>query len=316
MKQILNKNLMSKIFISVGSFILIFSSLFLFIDGWFIKQFYYCTAWWSFIFLIDGVNYRIKKESLIISTPIEFVKIVFWSIGFWFFFEFINLHIKNWIYVSIPYEKWIRYPAYLLAYSTVLPGIFEVKNLLDNLNFFKDFKTKGFVLTQRKINVFFYTGVISVLLFLIFPKIFFPLVWGFVVFLIDPINLKNNRDSILKEWSEGCFTNTIRLLLSGLICGVLWEYWNFWAGAKWKYIIPLPDILNFKLFEMPLLGYLGFPPFALECFIFYTFIKNTSPTNKILKYILFSLAVSFWFVVICGIDNFTVKSWIYLKKFI
>jgi hypothetical protein len=29
---------------------------------------------------------------------------------------------------------------------------------------------------------------------------------------------------------------------------------------------------NWKVFEMPLLGYLGFAPFALECFVMYEFV--------------------------------------------
>ena len=38
---------------------------------------------------------------------------------------------------------------------------------------------------------------------------------------------------------------------------VVWEFWNYWAGAKWIYTVPiLPDV---KLFEMPLPGYLRLP---------------------------------------------------------
>jgi hypothetical protein len=29
-----------------------------------------------------------------------------------------------------------------------------------------------------------------------------------------------------------------------------------------------------KIFEMPLPGYLGFPPFALECFTMYVFVRS------------------------------------------
>ena len=42
------------------------------------------------------------------------------------------------------------------------------------------------------------------------------------------------------------------------------ELWNNWARAKWQYTVPIME--NLKIFEMPLPGYLGFPPFALECF--------------------------------------------------
>jgi hypothetical protein len=59
--------------------------------------------------------------------------------------------------------------------------------------------------------------------------------------------------------------------LSGFLCGLLWELWNYWSGAKWHYTVPIME--NLKLFEMPLPGYLGFPAFALECFTMYAFLK-------------------------------------------
>ena len=34
----------------------------------------------------------------------------------------------------------------------------------------------------------------------------------------------------------------VNLLAAGLICGLLWEFWNYWGGAKWIYNVPiLPD---------------------------------------------------------------------------
>jgi hypothetical protein len=45
----------------------------------------------------------------------------------------------------------------------------------------------------------------------------------------------------------------------------LWEFWNYWAHTKWVYTVPiLPQI---KIFEMPFLGFFGFGPFALECYV-------------------------------------------------
>jgi predicted flap endonuclease-1-like 5' DNA nuclease len=46
--------------------------------------------------------------------------------------------------------------------------------------------------------------------------------------------------------------------------GLLWEMYNFEARAKWIYTVPFFE--NLKLFEMPVLGFFGFPPFAVECF--------------------------------------------------
>ena len=51
------------------------------------------------------------------------------------------------------------------------------------------------------------------------------------------------------------------------MCGVLWEFWNYWAETKWLYTVPLPEWLRIQLFEMPVIGFLGFPPFAVEYFV-------------------------------------------------
>jgi hypothetical protein len=55
------------------------------------------------------------------------------------------------------------------------------------------------------------------------------------------------------------------------VCGILWEFWNYWAGARWIYVFPLAQ--HWKLFEMPAPGFLGFPPFAVECFAMYEFLR-------------------------------------------
>ena len=44
---------------------------------------------------------------------------------------------------------------------------------------------------------------------------------------------------------------------------MLWELWNFGSAAKWHYAIPYVE--RFRLFEMPLLGYVGYLPFGVLC---------------------------------------------------
>ena len=47
--------------------------------------------------------------------------------------------------------------------------------------------------------------------------------------------------------------------------GFVWELLNIGARVKWIYTVPFFEQL--KLFEMPVPGFLGFPPFAVECFV-------------------------------------------------
>jgi hypothetical protein len=76
----------------------------------------------------------------------------------------------------------------------------------------------------------------------------------------------------LRAIRGGVYDRVINLLLAGVICGGLWEFWNFWARAKWIYTVPIFG--DIKIFEMPVLGYFGFPPFALECFTMYIFTRR------------------------------------------
>lgn len=48
-----------------------------------------------------------------------------------------------------------------------------------------------------------------------------------------------------------------------MMCGVLWELWNYGSAAKWPYSVPY--VQRFHLFEMPLLGYAGYLPFGALC---------------------------------------------------
>jgi hypothetical protein len=57
--------------------------------------------------------------------------------------------------------------------------------------------------------------------------------------------------------------------LAGWVCGWLGEFWNYWAGTKWEYTFPM--FQNFKIFAMPAPAYLGFFPFAVECYCAYVF---------------------------------------------
>jgi len=61
----------------------------------------------------------------------------------------------------------------------------------------------------------------------------------------------------------------LSLLAAGGLCGILWEFWNYQASARWIYVFPI--LQDMKVFEMPLPGFLGFPPFALETFAMYCF---------------------------------------------
>jgi len=145
-------------------------------------------------------------------------------------------------------------------------------------------------------------------LVMLLPRYCFPLLWGGMVFILDPLIYERDRDaSLLGQAAQGSYARLLRLMLAGLTCGVLWEFWNYWSGAKWIYTIPF---FNFwKLFEMPLVGFVGFMPFALECYLFWQRLllvrQSVKPDWRITIFVA-GLVVLYCALVFNGIDNITV----------
>ena len=228
-------------------------------------------VWTGYVLLIDSLIFGLKGRSLITTHFRQFLVLLLLSIGFWYVFEFYNLFIKNWQYVSLPKSKFWRYLGYFWSFATIWPALLLTRQLLESLNLFNMINRKSsgkLSLTFVKISVL--VGTAFLLWPIIFPSPYLaaPLWLGFFL-LLDPINYLWGEKSILGDWVSGKRETLYTLFLAGLICGILWEFWNFWAEAKWKYAVPIrPD---WKIFEMPIIGYLGFLPFACEVYSMYNF---------------------------------------------
>jgi len=228
---------------------------------------FYSLAWWSYIMIADQAVYHLKGSSLWVNRRREFLALLPISAAFWFIFEGLNVYLKNWHYVMAPKEVWIRWPGYFIAYATVLPGLFETMDLVDGLGFFKRAKTPPLARTNAWYRPFALLGLVMLGGVVFLPRYFFPLTWLFPIFLFEPVLHAHGSPSLMRDLEEGDPRTLLNLLAAGLVCGLLWEFWNFWAETKWIYTVPFFSYL--KVFEMPVLGFLGFPPFAVACYVMY-----------------------------------------------
>ena len=106
----------------------------------------------------------------------------------------------------------------------------------------------------------------------VLPDFAFPLVWLGLFLLLDPINYLHKQPSIIRHLKDKKLVVPLSLLTAGLLLGILWEFWNYWAIPKWTYNIPYVGF--FKIFEMPILGYLGYLPFSFELYAMYWFVRS------------------------------------------
>jgi hypothetical protein len=239
---------------------------------------FYCFAWWSYILVADNLLLKFRGQSLLSGRLREFWKMLFLSIFIWLVFEVFNWRIQNWQYQVAGMPTWQRWIGYALSFATVLPGIFITSDLVEIGLFGRSKKPAASECpelsgeqTSPPSLSFIALGLVMTIAPLLWPRYFFFAVWLGPIILFDPLLEKANRQSLSLSIFSGDRKRVWSLLIGGLICGIMWEFWNYWAGSKWIYSIPFFG--KGKLFEMPALGFLGFPPFALECWIFYHLLK-------------------------------------------
>jgi hypothetical protein len=276
---------------------------------------YFQWAWWSYVLVADGLNRRLGGRSLLRDEPGRFLWLTGVSVVLWTFFEALNLRLGNWYYVMDDPRRAVRWAGGIVAFGTVLPALVETEALLRQLRLPGRVRLTPLRWSRAKTLGCLTVGLACFALPLLWPDAFFPLTWGSFVFLLEPWNRRHAPASRLRELEEGEATPTLRWLLAGLVCGALWETWNYWARVKWIYTVPGFDSL--KLFEMPLAGFLGFPFFALECTAVVGFLDGLRPrlhrrspvVRRAAVAAAVVLAVTGTFLVFAGADRVTVDSW-------
>lgn len=232
-------------------------------------------VWSGYILFIDSVIYKIRGRSLISQRPREFLFMLFLSLVFWLVFEAYNLRIKNWHYVGLPDQLWARCLGFGWSFATILPAILLTARLLEVVGFPKVSVPKvkvGLAVSRAFIVMGAVCLIVPPLLPFAIARHLITAIWLGFFFLLDPINSLRGGWSLLADLERGDLSRLTVLFASGLICGLLWEFWNYWAGVKWSYAVPFA--LGPKIFEMPLGGYFGFLPFAVECHVVYVFVTT------------------------------------------
>ncbi len=222
----------------------------------------YPLAWYPTLALL-GAAVAARGGRTLLCRPAFLLSALAWSVPFWLFFELLNLRLENWYYVFLPRDSAARWLGIALSFATVIPAILLTERLADSLGIADTLRTRRVRMPRGR--VLPALGALLLALALAWPRAFFPLVWGGVFLVVDPWILRRApARSLLGDLERGRPSRIVRLLTAGLAVGLLWEAFNLGARGKWIYTVP--GFEDFKLFEMPALGFLGFPFFALEAF--------------------------------------------------
>ena len=265
----------------IGALIILTAEILLFSGNQFVGHWFTPIVWTGYILFVDALVFKFKGSSLLVNDRLEFLGLAVISIGGWWLCELYNTprFWKSdlelwWHYHNLEPNPYLRRFGYDWAFATIFPLQFLTAELL-RLTLFKRFTNSRVVrINQRLLLILFVIiGAVAVVWPLIFPSVWLaPIIWLSFILLLDPLNALRGWPSIVGDLARGDWRRMLSLLGAGLVCGFLWEFFNYWALSKWTYTVPYFG--NIKIFEMPVLGFLGFPPFAIECWAMYIFVRS------------------------------------------
>jgi hypothetical protein len=237
--------------------------------------------WLGYILVIDALVLSRTGSSLWTRQRRGFVLLFFLSAPAWWLFETINRRTGNWEYLGAGHFTPVEY--YLLcslSFSTVMPAVFETAEFVRTFRWVDSLRPGPRIPNTSGFGIgLLITGLVMLMLALLWPQRFYSLVWISLVLILEPINRMLGRRHLLQWLQHGDWRPLISLSIGALICGFFWEMWNYWSWPQWVYHTPGVD--RWHIFQMPLLGYGGYVPFALELFALMNFFWPRAPVLQL-----------------------------------
>jgi hypothetical protein len=161
-----------------------------------------------------------------------------------------------------------------------MPAVFESAEWVRSFRWVERFASGPRVpATPRMSFTLLVTGLAMLVAVLLWPNVFYPFVWTSLALILEPLNGWLGRQHFLENLQHGDWRTVLSLSLGALLCGFFWEMWNYYSFPKWIYHTPGAEFL--RVFEMPLLGYGGYIPFALELYALKSFLWPRGPRLQI-----------------------------------
>lgn len=240
---------------------------------------------WGFTLVIDGIVYkRTGGKSIISQMPQEIIGIGLVSVGGWMIFEYLNFFVDdNWFYPRgdiIDREQFLLYA--IVISSGLLPLAFEWYSLFKTIPAMRFRFSNGIkvVLPEWMKSTLLVLSIAGLFGAGLFPEYLFFSLWVTPAMLLALVLDKIGVWTPLTPIGKGNWSPTLLFALTYLVEGFFLEGQNYFSGthaggnvvfteapAYWQYSLPYVDA--FHIFEMPLLGYSGYLPFGVYCWIWW-----------------------------------------------
>lgn len=255
--------------------------------AWFklLQSYTFTPLWLTFIVLINALTYWRSGHCLLSRQTRLFFTLFPISALFWWYFEYLNRFVENWYYLGVTEFSPLHYTVHAtLAFATVLPAVISMMELLHTYPRLQQTRyARPLVLTQNKTWAWCTLGFASLGLIGIpvWPDLLYPLVWVAPFIILVVLQSLFGQSMILFYLNQGAWYVFSLSALAALVCGFFWEMWNYYSEPKWVYAVPF--VHRFQIFEMPLLGYIGYLLFGWECLAVASLFGYRYPDTSLAK---------------------------------
>ena len=232
-----------------------------------LSEYSFFPLWLGYILTVNGLSELVTGSSLLKSMRRFVAPLFLSSIPLWWFFEAVDNIVQNWHYEFLNPVSRLHYILQATVnFSIVVPAVLSTGFLFYQIAHKQDWliTTQPFKVDSRRQWVIILLGLVGFALLPIFPSEAFPLVWVAPILVLEPLAYLFGLPSLLRELEKGRSTLLLAVMSGTLFTGMWWELWNYYALPKWVYTVPYVGF--WKIFEMPLLGYLGYPFFGIVVF--------------------------------------------------
>lgn len=233
------------------------------------QRYSFVPLWFTYIVLVNALCLYRTGRCPLVHQRRGYILLFPLSAAFWWLFEYLNQFVANWHYVGIDHAP-LPYTIHAtISFSTVLPAVYATQrwiSAMDILNKrFVGFPAFSNTLSRIYNYLAFGFACVGLMVVSVWPEELFPLLWLAPLLLMCSLLHFFGRATIVSDMAKGDWRGVVSSAAAALVCGLFWEMWNYYSLAKWVYFIPYVD--RFHLFEMPMLGYLGYLPFGVLCIV-------------------------------------------------
>ncbi len=239
------------------------------------QSYTFTPIWLGYILVINALAFRRSARCMLGDRPGYFLALFPLSAAFWWFFEYLNRFVDNWHYVGAgELGPWQYFWQATLPFSTVLPAVLGTREYLAGFPRLSAGLADAWRLEVRAPKLLaalvLALAAAGLVLIGVWPNYLFSLLWISPLLVITALQALFGQPTIFAPAVRGDWRPLWQAALAALVCGFFWELWNYGSLTHWEYAVPW--VHRFEVFHMPLLGYLGYLPFGLECLAVATLI--------------------------------------------